>query len=162
MTPQAVPVEPMPRSSAEAAETPEITLTDAPDADFERGLWAGLADFNLAQINRHDGRRLAIAIRDPRTAAVGGLLGRTSLGLFFLDLFYLPERLRGHGIGTRVLRMAEDEAVRRGCVAATLCTINFQAPAFYARHGWEEFGRIATVLGVERIFFRKTLTAAQP
>ena len=38
--------------------------------------------------------------------------------------------------------MAEEEAIRRGCRAATLVTVNFQAPEFYARHGWEEFGRI--------------------
>ena len=41
-------------------------------------------------------------------------------------------------------------------VAATLVTVNFQAPDFYARHGWEEFGRIASAPGVERIFMRKT------
>jgi hypothetical protein len=52
--------------------------------------------------------------------------------------------------------MAEEEAIRRGCRAATLVTVNFQAPEFYARHGWEEFGRIASAPGVERIFMRKT------
>ena len=78
------------------------------------------------------------------------------MGLFFLDLFYLPKKLRGGGIGSRALRMAEEEAIRRGCRAATLVTVNFQAPEFYARHGWEEFGRIASVPGVERIFMRKT------
>ena len=56
-----------------------------------------------------------------------------------------------------MMRMAEVEAVRRGCRAATLVTVNFQAPDFYARHGWEEFGRIASAPGVERIFMRKTL-----
>jgi len=106
---------------------------------------------------------LAIAVRDPDSGeVVGGLLGRTSLGLLFVDLFHLPERLRGRGIGSRVLRLAEDEAIRRGCRAATLVTITFQAPDFYARHGWEEFGRIETAPGIARIFFRKTLVASPP
>lgn len=87
----------------------------------------------------------------------GGLLGRTTLGLFFLDLFYLPEHLRRSGIGSRALRMAEEEAIRRGCRAATLVTINVQAPEFYIRHGWEEFGRVGSLPGVERVFLRKTL-----
>lgn len=70
-------------------------------------------------------------VYDPDTGApAGGLRGRTSLGLFFVDLFYLPERLRHSGIGGRALRMAEAEAIRRGCRAATLVTVNFQAPAF--------------------------------
>jgi GNAT superfamily N-acetyltransferase len=137
-----------------------LTLTDAPDAELKTVLETGLADYNEVQAKRRDRRALAVAARDPDTGAlVGGLLGRTSLGLFFLDLFYLPERLRGRGLGSRMLAMAETEAVRRGCRAATLVTVNFQAPDFYARHGWEEFGRIPSAPGVERIFFRKTLTA---
>ena len=68
-------------------------------------------------------------------------------------------KLHGGSFGSRALHMAEEEAVRRGCQAATLVAVNFQAPEFYARHGWEEFGRIATAPGVERIFMRKTLAA---
>ena len=137
-----------------------ITLTDTPDPQLEAVLEAGLAAHNEEQSRLRDWRALAVAVHDPDSGElVGGLLGRTSMGLFFLDLFYVPKRLRGGGIGSRALRMAEEEATRRGCRAATLVTVNFQAPEFYARHGWEEFGRIATVPGVERIFMRKTLAA---
>jgi len=45
---------------------------------------------------------------------VGGLTGRTSLGLLFVDLFYLPAELRGQGIGGEVLKQAEEESRRRG------------------------------------------------
>src|ERR1700688_3863744 len=137
-----------------------LTLTDAPDPALEAVQEAGLAEYNATQVGLRDWRTLAVAVHDPDSGElVGGLLGRTSLGLFFLDLFYLPERLRGSGVGSQALRMAEQEAMRRGCRAAPLVTVKFQAPNFYARHGWEEFGRIASVPGVERIFMRKTLTA---
>ncbi len=136
----------------------EITLSHAPDANLESVLKAGLQEYNELQAQRRDWRALAVTVRDPETGAiVGGILGRTSLGLFFLDLFFLPEPLRGKGVGARILRMAEDEAIRRGCHAATLVTVNFQAPEFYARNGWEEFGRVPSAPGIERIFFRKIL-----
>jgi GNAT superfamily N-acetyltransferase len=135
-----------------------LTLTDAPDSRLESILEDGLAAYNAEHANRRDWRPLAVSAHDPDSGElVGGLLGRTSLGLFFLDLFYLPERMRRGGTGSAMIRMAEAEAVRRGCRAATLVTVNFQAPEFYARHGWEEFGRIPTIPGVERIFMRKTL-----
>jgi GNAT superfamily N-acetyltransferase len=137
-----------------------MTLTDDPDPRLETVLETGLAAYNEAKIGRRDWRALAIAVHDPETGELaGGILGRTSLGLFFLDLFCLPEHLRGSGIGSRALRMAEEEAIRRGCRAATLVTVNFQAPEFYARHGWEEFGRIQSAPDVIRIFMRKTLAA---
>jgi GNAT superfamily N-acetyltransferase len=134
-----------------------IMLTDAPEAGFEELLENGLAEYNESQTHRRDWRALAVTVRDPETNAVaGGLLGRTSLGLFFLDLFYLPASLRRGGIGGAMLRMAEAEAIRRGCRAASLVTVNFQAPEFYARHGWEEFGRIQSSPDVTRIFMRKS------
>jgi GNAT superfamily N-acetyltransferase len=136
-----------------------ITLSDTPDPRLKAVLEDGLAAYNAEHTGRRDYRPLAVSAHDPENAElVGGLLGRTSLGLFFLDLFYLPERMRHGGIGSAMLRMAEIEAARRGCRAATLITVNFQAPEFYARHGWEEFGRIASAPGVERIFMRKNLT----
>src|SRR5262245_20384000 len=135
-----------------------LTLTDAPDPRLHQVLEDGLAEYNAERSRRRDWRALAVAAHDPETGEpAGGLVGRTSMGLFFLDLFWLPARLRGSGLGSAALRMAEAEAARRGCTAATLVTVNFQAPGFYARHGWEEFGRIGTVPGVERIFMRKTL-----
>jgi GNAT superfamily N-acetyltransferase len=137
-----------------------LTLTDSPDPHLETVLEDGLTEHNAEMSRLRDWRALAVQVHDPDTGGLaGGILGRTSMGLFFLDLFYLPKKLRGSGIGSRAIRMAEEEAIRRGCTAATLVTVNFQAPEFYARHGWEEFGRIPTVPGVERIFMRKTLAA---
>lgn len=99
---------------------------------------------------------------DPDTGTVlGGLTGRTSLGLAFIDLVYLPVSLRGRGYGTRILQEAEAEARRRGCRAGVLYTITFQAPEFYARHGWEEFGRVeCDPPGTARVFFRRTFALA--
>ncbi len=133
-----------------------ITLTDDPDPRLQGVLEQGLRDYNEQKTGRRDWRALAVALNDPDSSApIGGLLGRTTLGLFFLDLFYLPEHLRHGGIGSRALQMAEEEAIRRGCAAAALVTTGFQAPNFYARHGWEEIGRVRSVADVERIFMRK-------
>lgn len=141
---------------AKEETTRVITLTDDPDARLEGVLEQGLSDYNEQKTGRRDWQALAVAVNDPDTGApVGGLLGRTTLGLFFLDLFYLPEHLRHGGIGSRALQMAEAEAIHRGCVAAALVTIGFQAPDFYARHGWEEIGRVRSAADVERIFMRK-------
>jgi GNAT superfamily N-acetyltransferase len=137
-----------------------ISLTDSPDPAFEAILEDGLSRYNESKTGRNDWRALAVTVRDPDTGAyAGGLSGRTSLGLFFLDLFWLAESQRGTGIGSTLIRLAEQEAIRRGCRTATLTTINFQAPEFYARHGWEEFGRIQSAPDVIRIFMRKTLIA---
>jgi GNAT superfamily N-acetyltransferase len=89
---------------------------------------------------------------------VGGLLGHTSFGLFFLELLFLPEELRGAGFGSRIIALAEEEARRRGCTAAFVYTVTFQAPGFYERNGNHRLGEIGCPLaGATRIFFSKRL-----
>lgn len=138
---------------------PVLILTDQPTDADENVIQGGLADYNAAKADYRDSRPLAALVRDPDTgAAVGGMIGRTSYGLLFIDLVYLPETMRGQDIGGRLLQMMEQEGARRGCRSAFLLTISFQAPGFYERHGWMEFGRIACdPPGTVRIFMSKTL-----
>jgi ribosomal protein S18 acetylase RimI-like enzyme len=55
------------------------------------------------------------------------------------------------------MQEAEDEARRRSCRKAVVITINFQAPEFYQRHGYQVFGQIDCHPGVARIFLSKEL-----
>jgi GNAT superfamily N-acetyltransferase len=127
---------------ANKAET-TITLTDAPHGDESAVITDGLRAYNEAQAGSWDGRPLAIFARDPETQkVVGGLLGRTSLGLLTVERFFLPEQLRRGRLGSRILAMAEDEGRRRGCTRAVLSTLHFQAPGFYLKQGWEVAARI--------------------
>lgn len=139
--------------------TPKLLLTDAPGKAAEAIIDSGLAHYNEEQAGYRDACDLAVLVTDPGDGrALGGLLGRTSLGLLFIDLFYLPPDLRQAGIGGRMLRMAEEEAVRRGCISGVLFTISFQAPDFYARHGWQEIGRVPCLpAGTSRVVMTKRL-----
>jgi GNAT superfamily N-acetyltransferase len=120
-----------------------LTVTDHPTDDAEAVIEGGLDRFNETQAGRSDALPLAVLINDPVTnAVVGGLIGRTTLGLLFVDLIFVPNTLRGRGVGSRVLEAAEREAMRRNCTAVALYTISFQAPAFYEQQGYRELGRI--------------------
>ena len=138
---------------------PTILVTDTIDRAAEEAISGGLRTFNQEQSGINDLRPLAVILKDPESGeTIGGAIGRTSLGLLFLDLFFVPQKLRGSGLGTEVLRMFEDEGRRRGCRAAMLYTISFQAPDFYARYGWKKFGEIpCEPPGTRRIFMTKSL-----
>lgn len=138
---------------------PTITLTATRDPRAEAVVTGGLAAYNKDKFGRVDTRTLDILVRDETSGEIiGGLLGRSSLGLFFLDLFYLPAELRGGGLGSRLIAEAESEARRRGCTAAFVYTVTFQAPGFYERHGYRRFGEIVCPPdGATRIFLTKPL-----
>ena len=124
------------------AET-TITLSDAPNDEERAVIMDGLRVYNEAQAGGSDARPLVVFVSDPRTKKVaGGLLGRTYLGLLTIERFFLPEELRRHRLGSRVLAMAEEEGRHRGCTRAVLSTLHFQAPGFYLKQGWEIAARI--------------------
>jgi GNAT superfamily N-acetyltransferase len=139
--------------------TPVLTLTDMPTPKDEALVEQGLADFNEQQTGYRDWRALAALARDPDTGeTLGGMIGRTSYGLMFIDTVFLPEALRGQDLGSRLLAIMEEEGARRGCQMGFLYTITFQAPEFYVRHGWQEFGRVAChPPGSARVFMSKKL-----
>ncbi len=139
----------------------EISLEVCEHFDAEKLLpiEEGLNQFNDLMTGMSDRKPLSVFIKSTQTGEVlGGMQGSSSLGLLFIDLFYLPPELRKMGLGTDILRRFEEEGRKRGCTAAFLYTISFQAPDFYKKHGWEEFGRIdCKPEGTSRIFMKKSL-----
>jgi N-acetylglutamate synthase-like GNAT family acetyltransferase len=77
---------------------------------------------------------------------------------------FVPEPpLRGVGIGTSLLRHAEQEATRRGCREIWLDTYAFQARSFYEKCGFTVFGRLDGPAPIfPRFFLKKLLAAKQP
>ncbi|MFI6318416.1 GNAT family N-acetyltransferase [Nonomuraea sp. NPDC050556] len=141
---------------------PDLVITDAPDPAHVALISDALDRFNVDSTGVEDQRPLAVLVRDPDSnQVVGGLTGRTSLGLFFVDLFFLPPELRGGGLGAEVLRRAEEEARARGCRSAVLYTISFQAPGFYLKQGWERLGEVpCDPPGTSRVFMTKALNSS--
>ena len=68
--------------------------------------------------------------------------GETFWTWLHIELLWIEEGHRRKGLGTKLLKAAEDEASRRGCTGAFVNTMDFQAPAFYRQHGYTEEGQI--------------------
>jgi GNAT superfamily N-acetyltransferase len=137
----------------------DITVTDAPDEPARAVIADGLSGYNDDKAGYRDYRPLAVTVSDPATGeVVGGLFGRTSFGLLFVERFFLPEHLRGNGLGSRVIALAEDEGRRRGCTRAALFTLTFQAPGFYLKQGYEIAARLeCSPPGATRMLMTKQL-----
>ena len=140
--------------------TPIVTLTETADAAVREVLLNGILRFSEQGAGPAQFRPLVLLMSDAESAAViGGLWGRTSWSFLYVELLYVPDLLRGQGFGSRLLRQAEEEALRRGCTGAWLDTFSFQAPDFYRRRGYTVFGAIEDYPpGHRRYFLRKSLT----
>jgi GNAT superfamily N-acetyltransferase len=138
---------------------PVLTVSSVAEPEAQKIIGEGLNAYNDAIVGYADRMPLTVTVRDGDSGEVlGGISGRTSLGLMFIDTVYLPESLRGQDVGTRMLAMAEEEGRRRGCKNGVLYTISFQAPRFYERLGWRVFGEVpCDPPGTRRVFLTKAL-----
>lgn len=135
-----------------------LSLTNQPIPANRDFIKAGLYQFNLARSEPDQYQPLDIYLHDEERHLMGGLIGGTYWGWLLVEIFWLAEDARGLGWGKRIMALAEEEALRRGCKHAHLDTIEFQAPAFYESLGYRQWGVLEDLPpGHRRIFYRKDL-----
>lgn len=135
-----------------------LKILSRPRPDLRKAIVTPLVGFNTKAGLIDDYKMLAIPVEHSKTGrVVGGLWGYTWAGWLYVELLFLPKAMRGNGLGTRILRLAEAEAVRRGCVAARLETFSFQARPFYEGLGYRAFGAIRFRPGHTLYFMQKRL-----
>ena len=99
-----------------------------------------LNQFNNERVGEDGHTPLSIVEYDTNGNIIGGILGGTYWGWMYVDILWVHESHRYKGIGSKLLRKAEKEAIRRGCHHVHLDTMSWQAPEFYQKHGYEVIG----------------------
>ena len=117
--------------------TPEFLIHSEPTPGDVQYLEDRIYEFNSAATDITDGEWLAILVRDEADRIVAGICGNTWGGCLEIRQFWVEEARRKQGLGKSLLAAAEQEGRRRGCWQILLATFSFQAPDFYAKHGFE-------------------------
>jgi GNAT superfamily N-acetyltransferase len=117
----------------------------------------GLVRYNNEKMGKQKYKRLAVSLREGN-AIVGGIVGEVWTAVLFIQFFWLDQGQRRKGFGAKLIKAIEDEARRFGATNAYVDTMSFQAPGFYRKCGYKEFGSIQGYPGgVTRHWFTKTL-----
>jgi len=119
--------------------------------------------FNIQVTGYDDYRPLAIYVRDSGGAILAGLTAFTWGGTLRILFLWVDENWRRRGYGTRLLAVAEEEAITRRCKQVVLDTHSFQAPAFYPGRGYTACGvTLDYPVGYQQTTFQKRLGQPQP
>jgi GNAT superfamily N-acetyltransferase len=104
------------------------------------------------------GRSIHIFIRDKENKVAGGVIGQIFGGWLHVSLLWIEETMRNRGKGTKLLKMAEDEAMKIGCKYAHLDTYSFEARPFYEKHGYALFATLDNYPeGYSKYFLKRKL-----
>lgn len=111
----------------------------------------------------------AAAVREPESdltvlarengQVVAGITGWTWADCCELVSLWVDDAHRGCGVGSVLIRKAEEEARARGCTTIVIFVYSFQPVALYERLGYHEVGRVEDFpSGSDAVFMVKRLT----
>jgi GNAT superfamily N-acetyltransferase len=132
---------------------------DEVSREDRQALIDALGAYNNAFLGDPAAASVGIFVRDQAGEMRAGLIGYTYAGWLFINLLWVHADLRRGGVGRGLMAEAERRGGELGCHSAYLDTFTFQAPEFYPKLGYREFGRIDYPPDHQRIFFQKQLSA---
>ena len=97
-----------------------------------------IRSYNRSKREEAESEPLNIYVEDDSGELMAGLVAETFGNWLEIEYLFVKEDLRGQGIGSQLLQQAESEAKMRNCRFAFVNTFQFQAPAFYQKHGYKE------------------------
>lgn len=125
-----------------ATEHFDIHLSDGDPGEDVKTLHKNLVRYVESHVGPSTFRELTLTIKDKEGALQAGLNGQSNWQWLFIKMVWVAENLRYKGVGTKLLKAAENEARRRGLRGVWLDTFSFQSPDFYKKHGYTEFGAV--------------------
>lgn len=134
-----------------------VIENDASEAD-KKVIRDGLEQYNRQFAMASTWQPFNAFVRNEDDKIIGGMLGGSFWRWFYIEIFWLDDSIRNAGYGSQMLELAEKEAKTRDCVAIFVDTMSFQAPKFYKKKGYTEWGRLDDFPpGHARIFMQKQL-----
>ncbi|MER5751048.1 GNAT family N-acetyltransferase [Streptomyces sp. NPDC002088] len=132
--------------TSEEISTPTLRVSGKDEA-LEQRLDDELTAFNAEATGAGAPQPMTVGVTDTAGELVGGLTAWIWGSCCAVSMLWVRADQRHAGWGSRLMKAAEDEAVRRGCGEMIVSSFTFQAPDFYRGLGFRETGRTEGIPG---------------
>ncbi|MEH7267841.1 GNAT family N-acetyltransferase [Bacillus toyonensis] len=101
---------------------------------------------------------VSLVVKNEEGKIFGGVTGTMYFYHLHIDFLWVDESVRHDGYGSQLLHEIEGIAKEKGCRLILLDSFSFQAPEFYKKHGYREYGVVEDhPKGHSQHFFEKRL-----
>ena len=115
-----------------------LNITDNVTPQEKEELLTGLRAYNgqFVDLATFSGD-IGVYVRDDNGAMLGGLIGVRKGDWLNIEYLWVSASVRGSGVGSQLIKAAEDDARGKGCRHALVDTVSFQARPFYEKQGYQ-------------------------
>jgi len=119
-----------------------IPINGELNAEDKKTMVDGMLAYHASKGHPRKTETYSVALKDSQGRLLGCVIVSFLWNGMHIDSLWVDESLRGNNYGTKLLEMAEKEGVKRGCTIAYTDTFTWQAPEFYKKLGYKEYGRL--------------------
>jgi GNAT superfamily N-acetyltransferase len=114
----------------------KIELIEKPSKELADFFEKRIEEFNIARWEVKEKVPIVVNVTNEKGETVGGVAAKTFGVWLLIDNLWVSEELRGQDYGSKILKLLEECAKKRGCQFSLLDTLNFQARPFYEKFGY--------------------------
>ena len=135
-----------------------VKIIDPSNEEERNFLLERLMEFNLPFLGKNQERKVVLGVDDETEQRIAGLAATITYDTMYIERLWVDEKARSSGIGRKLMLQAERIAKHSGCRMIHLFTYDFQAPFFYERLGYEQWGVLEGFPnGHSQLHYRKLL-----
>lgn len=118
-----------------------IQMDKEPDPQDKQIIVDGMLAYHASKGHPRKTDSFSVLMKDGNEVVGAVMVGFLWNGMEIQTL-WVKEVLRGKGYGSKLLQIAEAEAMKRGVNLAYTNTFTWQAPEFYKKMGYQVYGEI--------------------
>jgi len=118
----------------------KIEITENPKEEDSKRISKGIIDFNKSKVPNletiEDEVKFFVFVKDEKGDILGGIRALCFWNTLHIELLWLSEGARGKGIGKKLIKSAENFAIKNNCEKVFVETTSWQAKPFYEKVGY--------------------------
>lgn len=114
-----------------------IEVINFPSEEDVNEIRMQLHQYNQSMTNTKAPYNVGVFAYGEGNKKIAGLIGIIWGNWMLIQLLWVDTPYRDSGLGTQLLKQAEEQAIQNGCKFSFVETFSFQAKPFYEKHGYQ-------------------------
>lgn len=118
------------------------TINGEPNPEDKKVMVDGMLSYHVSKGHPRKTKIYSVVLKDQNNKVKGIVIVSFLWNGMHIDSLWIDESLRNQDWGSKLMKMVEEEAIKRGCTIAYTDTFTWQAPLFYKKLGYKQYGKL--------------------